>query len=195
MPGTSNIAREMGYVPGTASTRYLPWARKGARFTAPAWVDKIIGVQLLRQRTRSLFFSSVSVIPNFFPNLPPLSCSKFPKLKGRPWKKNIARLSWRVSGRWAGRCRAAHLASIRQMSRQVSYGSAGDYPGLCQVPAVMSRIQAEAGHMVLGVSLLIPLSMQSWRHGHFFICVSYWSFSFKTSPSNEYSSQCLQACT
>ena len=39
----------------------------------------------------------------------------------------VARLSWRVSGRWAGRCRAAHLASIRQMSRQVLHGSAGDY--------------------------------------------------------------------
>ena len=39
----------------------------------------------------------------------------------------VARLSWRVSGRGAGRCRAAQLASIMQMSRQVSRGSAGEY--------------------------------------------------------------------
>ena len=39
----------------------------------------------------------------------------------------VARLPWRVSGRCAGRCRAAPLASIRQMSRQVSRVSAGDY--------------------------------------------------------------------
>ena len=39
----------------------------------------------------------------------------------------VARLIWRVSGRGAGRCRAAHLASIRQMSGQVSRGSAGEY--------------------------------------------------------------------
>ena len=39
----------------------------------------------------------------------------------------VTRLSWRVSGRLAGRCRAAQLASIRQMSRQVWRGSAGDY--------------------------------------------------------------------
>ena len=54
---------------------------------SPAWVDKITGVQLLRQCTRSLFFGSVSVIPHFSPSLPPLPCSKFAKLKGRPWKK------------------------------------------------------------------------------------------------------------
>ena len=39
----------------------------------------------------------------------------------------VARLSWRVSGRSAGRCRAAPLAIIRQMSRQVSRSSAGEY--------------------------------------------------------------------
>ena len=39
----------------------------------------------------------------------------------------VARLSWRVSGRCAGRCRAAPMASIRQMSREVSRGSAGEY--------------------------------------------------------------------
>ena len=55
--------------------------------SAPAWEDKIIGVQLLRQCTRSLFFGSVSVIPHFSPSFPPLPCSKFAKLKGRPWKK------------------------------------------------------------------------------------------------------------
>ena len=32
----------------------------------------------------------------------------------------VAWLRWRVSGRWAGRCHAAPVASIRQMNRQVS---------------------------------------------------------------------------
>ena len=55
---------------------------------------------------------------------------------------DVARLRSQVAGRWAGRCRAAPLpsirqiagrcraallASIRQMSRQVSHGSAGEY--------------------------------------------------------------------
>ena len=39
----------------------------------------------------------------------------------------VIRISWRVSGRGAGRCRAALLAIIRQMSRQVFRGSAGDF--------------------------------------------------------------------
>ena len=39
----------------------------------------------------------------------------------------VARLSLRFSGRRAGRCRGAQLASIRQMSRQVLRGSAGEY--------------------------------------------------------------------
>ena len=39
----------------------------------------------------------------------------------------FTRLRWRVSGRYAGRGRAAQLASIRQMSRQGSRGSAGKY--------------------------------------------------------------------
>ena len=39
----------------------------------------------------------------------------------------VAWFSWRVSGRGAGRCRAAQLASFSQMSRQVSRGSAGEY--------------------------------------------------------------------
>ena len=38
----------------------------------------------------------------------------------------VAGLSWRLSGRCAGRCRAAQMASIRQMSGQVSRGSAGE---------------------------------------------------------------------
>ena len=38
----------------------------------------------------------------------------------------VKRLSCRVSGRLADRCRAAPLASIQQVSRQVSRGSAGD---------------------------------------------------------------------
>ena len=35
----------------------------------------------------------------------------------------VARLRWRVSGRLVRRCRVAQLASVRQMSRQVSRGS------------------------------------------------------------------------
>ena len=42
-------------------------------------------------------------------------------------RAGVARISWRVSGRRAGRCRAADLASIRLMSGQVSRGSAGEY--------------------------------------------------------------------
>src|SRR5574341_347462 len=42
-------------------------------------------------------------------------------------RAGVARLSGRVSGRGAGRCRAAQLASIRQRSGQVSRGSAGEY--------------------------------------------------------------------
>ena len=35
----------------------------------------------------------------------------------------VARLSWRVSGRRAGRYRAAQLSIIKKMSRQVLHGS------------------------------------------------------------------------
>ena len=65
----------------------------------------------------------------------------------------VARLRWRISGRCAGRCRAAPLANIRQksrhvsgaqlasimqMSRQVSRCSAGEYQADEQ--AVVERI-------------------------------------------------------
>ena len=39
----------------------------------------------------------------------------------------VARLSWRLSSRLAGKCHAAQLAIIKQMSRQVLRGSAGEY--------------------------------------------------------------------
>ena len=39
----------------------------------------------------------------------------------------VEQLRWRLSGRRAGRCRAAQLVYIKQMSRQVSRGSAGEY--------------------------------------------------------------------
>ena len=39
----------------------------------------------------------------------------------------VAQLRWRVSGRGAGRCRAAPMPSIRQMSSKVSWGSPGEY--------------------------------------------------------------------
>src|SRR5574340_950281 len=42
-------------------------------------------------------------------------------------RAGVAGRSWRGSGRRAGRCRAAQLASTRQMTRQVSPGSAGEY--------------------------------------------------------------------
>ena len=39
----------------------------------------------------------------------------------------VTRLSWPQSSRRAGRCRAAQLGYIKQMSRHVSRGSAGVY--------------------------------------------------------------------
>ena len=39
----------------------------------------------------------------------------------------VARLSWRLSSRLAGRCATAQLAIIKQMSMQASSSSAGDY--------------------------------------------------------------------
>ena len=54
-------------------------------------------------------------------------------------KAGVARLSWQVSGRCAGMCRAAQLASIRQMSRQVSRGSAGEYQA--DVQACVARLR------------------------------------------------------
>ena len=39
----------------------------------------------------------------------------------------VAGLSWLLSIRRAGRCREAKLATIKQMSGQVSRGSTGDY--------------------------------------------------------------------
>ena len=41
--------------------------------------------------------------------------------------RGVARLSWRLSGRWVGRCRAAQLAIFRQMSGQMLRGSALEY--------------------------------------------------------------------
>ena len=42
-------------------------------------------------------------------------------------RAGIARTSWRLSVRSAGRCRGAQLASIRLMSGQLSWGSAREY--------------------------------------------------------------------
>ena len=42
-------------------------------------------------------------------------------------RAGVARLSWRLSSRGAGRVRPAQLAIIKQMIGQVSRGSAGDY--------------------------------------------------------------------
>ena len=39
----------------------------------------------------------------------------------------LEQLRWRLSGRRAGRCRTAHMETIKQMSRQVSRGSAVEY--------------------------------------------------------------------
>ena len=39
----------------------------------------------------------------------------------------VEQLRWRLSGRIVGRCCAAQLAIIKQMSTQESRGSAGDY--------------------------------------------------------------------
>ena len=53
-------------------------------------------------------------------------------------RADVAGLSWRVSGRLAGRCRADQLASIRQMSQQLSRGSAGEYQA--DEPAGVARL-------------------------------------------------------
>ena len=42
-------------------------------------------------------------------------------------RASVPGLSWRVSGRRAGRCPVAQLPSISQMSGQMSRGSAGEY--------------------------------------------------------------------
>ena len=42
-------------------------------------------------------------------------------------RAGVAGLHWRASGRSAGRCRGAPLASIRQISGQESRGSVGEY--------------------------------------------------------------------
>ena len=39
----------------------------------------------------------------------------------------VEQLRWRLSGRRAGRCRAAQMETIKPMSRKVSRGSSGDY--------------------------------------------------------------------
>ena len=41
--------------------------------------------------------------------------------------EGVTSLTWRLSSRGAGRVRPAQLAIIKQMSGQVSHGSAGDY--------------------------------------------------------------------
>lgn len=63
--------------------------------------------------------------------------------------------------------RAGNFPDREACSASDGFWCPASSPGLCQVPAVMSRIQAEAGHMVLRVSLLIPLSTKSWRHRAF----------------------------
>ena len=42
-------------------------------------------------------------------------------------RAGVARLSWRLSSRGAGRCHVAHFEIIKQMIGQVSHGSDGDY--------------------------------------------------------------------
>ena len=42
-------------------------------------------------------------------------------------QEGFTRLSWPQSSRRAGRCRAAQMAIIKQMTRQVSCGSLADY--------------------------------------------------------------------
>ena len=44
------------------------------------------------------------------------------EVRTRGWSEeqaNVARLSWRLSSRWQGRCREAQLAIIKKMSKQV----------------------------------------------------------------------------
>lgn len=63
--------------------------------------------------------------------------------------------------------RAGKFPEIDACSARNGSGCTSPSAGLCQGPAVMSRIRAEAGHMVLGISLLLPLSTQGWRCGTF----------------------------
>ena len=42
-------------------------------------------------------------------------------------RAGVALLTWRVSGKGAGRCHGAQLSSIRQMSSKVSRGTACEY--------------------------------------------------------------------
>ena len=66
----------------------------------------------------------------------------------------VTRLTWRVSGRLAGRCCVAQLASIRQISRHVSHSSADDFQADEQagVTAVTGDYQADEQAGVVRVS-------------------------------------------
>ena len=55
---------------------------------------------------------------------------ELPRPRSKPSAPRAARLHWQVSGRCAGRCRAAPLPSIRQMSGQRSRGSVGAYQAM-----------------------------------------------------------------
>ena len=68
----------------------------------------------------------------------------------------VAQLSWRFSGRSAGRCREAQLASIRQMSRQVLCGSAGEYQADEQ-----AGVRGSAGEYQADEQAIVP--RLSWR--------------------------------
>ena len=68
----------------------------------------------------------------------------------------VALLSWRLSSRGAGRCRAAQLAIIKQMSRQVSRSLAGDYQKMSRQVSRGSAVDYEADDQA-GVASL------SWR--------------------------------
>ena len=82
-------------------------------------------------------------------------------------RAGVGRLSWRVSGRCVGRCRAAPLARIRQMSGQVSRGSGGEYQAderagvaRLQEAAALPNLEVKASHL----SLLSSLGHSaSWR--------------------------------
>ena len=68
----------------------------------------------------------------------------------------VAWLSWRVSGRGAGWCRAAELSSIRQMSRQVSRGQLASIRQMSRQVSRGSAVQYQADEQA-GVAGL------SWR--------------------------------
>ena len=79
----------------------------------------------------------------------------------------VARLRSQVAGRWAGRCRGAQLASIRQKSRQLSRGSAGKYQAYDQAGVARLRWRV----FLISLPRLLPLLLLLGNMLLFFLCL------------------------